>query len=263
MDTKGRALCFIAVALALSACGKKDAPALLTAQDSSQAASRYLAPPQVLAVSGQPGGELSIQGVAKAESLIRGVTPDRKGYGATTGKNGRFVLDLPPTNAPEMIAISEENGRRELQADGWLFVPPDAPDRAVILRAGAPSRPLQAGLVATIDSDSAGGAAIAGVAAPGAAVDVTVDGGTAVRAIADDHGVWGARLGVDKHITAGAHQVRVTSRGLTVDRSFDFTPGATTQIFNAVREPDGWRIAWATPGGGVQTTFLLVGAPRS
>ena len=36
-----------------------------------------------------------------------------------------------------------------------------------------------------------------------------------------------------------------------------------TQIFNAVREPDGWRIAWAMPGGGVQTTFLLVGAARS
>ena len=263
MHSHGRALGFILSALVLAACGKKDAAALLTAPDPSHAPSSYLSPPQVLAVAARPGGAIAIEGAAAPDSRIRGVTPDRKGYGATTGKNGRFSLEVPPSNAPELIAISEENGRRQLQTDGWLFVPPDAPQRAVILRAGAPSRPLQAGLVAAIDFDAAGGAAIAGVAAPDAEVDVSVDGGTAVRAYADVRGVWGARLGVDKHVTPGAHQVRVTSKSFVVDRSFDFSVGATTQIFTATREADGWRIAWAMPGGGVQTTFLLVGAARS
>jgi hypothetical protein len=217
-------------------------------------------------VSALPGRGLEIRGAATSDprtpdARVSGEATDLKRYGATVGKNVRFVLEMPAATAPELIAISEESGRRQLKTDGYLFVPPDAPDHAVVLRAGVPSRALQAGLIGTIDFDSGGGVAIAGVATPGAAVDVSVDGKAVARATADGQGFWEARLGVDK---PGSHQVRVSSRGLdVVDRAFDFTAGTTTQIYTATREPDGWRIAWAMPGGGVQTTLLLLGASRS
>ena len=263
MHGHGRVLWFTLAALSLAACGRKDAAPLLPAADASHAQPAYLSQPQVLAVTRRPGGVIAIEGAALPDSRISGEMPDRKRYGATTGKNGRFSLEVPPSPAPELIAISEQNGRRELQTDGWLFVPPDAPERAVILRAGAPSRPLQSGLVAAVDVDAGGGAGVSGVTAPKAEVDVSVDRGTVVRAFADGRGVWGARLGLDKHVTSGAHQVRVTSNSAVVDRSFDFTVGATTQLFTPAREAGGWRVAWIMPGQGVQTTFLLVGASRS
>ncbi|HWE45148.1 MAG TPA: hypothetical protein VG407_03890 [Caulobacteraceae bacterium] len=263
MHSHGRVLVFGLLALALCACGKKAAGTLLAAPNPSQAQSGYRAPPQVFAVRAQPGGEIEIDGVAAPDARVGGETPDRKRYGATAAKSGRFTLEMPASAAPQLIAVSEETGRRDLQADGWLFVPPDAPERAVVLRAGASTRPLQAGLVGTIDFDANGAAAISGVTAPGVEADVSIDGGTPVRAIADARGVWEAHLGVDKHIAPASHQVRVVSRSQSFDRSFDFSVGASGPLFNPVREPDGWRVAWKTPDGAVQTTFVFVGAQRS
>ncbi len=258
----------LGAAASLGACERKGAGALLGAGDAGHAPSGYVTPPLVTAVNGQPGGAITITGVAAPETRIRGETPDHRGYGATSDKAGRFTLEAPPTTTPLLIAVYEEqDGGRPVSADGYLFVPPDAPGRAVLLRAGAPSRPLRSSgpgaLIAVTDFDAGGGGAVSGLAAPGAEVDVSIDGGAMVRAHADTQGVYAVRLGADKPLGAGAHGVRVTTGGQTVERSLDFSTSATTQLFNAVRMPDGWRVAWTLPGGGVQSTFIAVGALHS
>jgi hypothetical protein len=253
-----------ATATLAAGCGRKDAALTDPSVDASKtAASGYLAPPQVLAVRGQPGGAIQIEGVGTPDARIRGVTADRKSYGATVDKKGRFSLEVPSMATPTLIGIAEESGHSVLQADGLLFVPPDAPQKAVILRSGAPSKPLAPApdLIAATDFDAGGGAAVAGVTAPNATVDVSLDGGTAVRTTADARGVYGARLGLDKSVSAGAHNIRVSSHGQSADRNLSFSAGTTTAaaFFNPVREPDGWRVAWSLRDGGVQTTFVLTG----
>jgi hypothetical protein len=250
----------LAAAASLSGCERKSAAALLGSGDPAHAPSGYLTPPKVTSVSGPVAGMLNISGVGAPETRIRGVTPDRRGYGATSDKAGRFTLEAPPVATPLLIAVSEEqDGGRQLSADGWLFVPPDAPSHAVVLRAGAPSRPLPGGggLIASTDFDAGGGGAVSGVTTPGAEVDITVDGGPVTRTHADTQGIYAAHLGADKPLSSGAHTLRVTVGGQTIERGLIFNAASTTQTFNAVHEADGWRVAWTTPGGGVQTTFII------
>ncbi len=261
-----RLLVLLLTASALAACGRKGAEALIGAQpDPTRAEARYLDPPQVLAVRGRAGESLVLEGRASPDSRIRAVTPDNKAYGATADHKGRFSLEIPPSNQPLVIALSEGEGRNMLQAEGWLFVPPDDPDRAVMLRAGAPARPLAdgAGLIAATDFDSAGGAGVSGVAAPNTEVEVSLDGGAAVHVQSDARGVYAARLGVDHPIAAGTHQVKVTTHGQSLDRSLQFAAGTASQIVSASKEAGGWRLVWMMPGGGSQTTFVLTGAARS
>jgi hypothetical protein len=251
---------------ALGACGQRDrGPSLSAAADPTRSESGYLAPPQIQAVVGQPGQPLMVKGVGAPDARIRAVTPEHKGYGATADGKGKFALEIPASASPLLIAVSEEDPRRSVPTEGWLFVPPDAPGRAVLLRPGAASRPLAAGsgLIAATDFDGAGGGALSGVSAPGAVVEVSVDGGAVIRGHADERGVFGVRLGADKAITAGAHSIKVTAHGQSAERSVQFTAGSTPLTFTAAREVDGWRVVWSLPGGGNQTTFVLTGAAHS
>jgi hypothetical protein len=130
----------------------------------------------------------------------------------------------------------------------------------VLLRAGAPARPIDpsAGLIAVIDYDAAGGASVSGVASAGATVEVTVDGGRPAKARADARGVYGRSLGDEGRLAAGAHTLNVSMPAGSENKSATFTAGSPGQTFRAVREPTGWRVDWAPPGGGAQSTFVFM-----
>ena len=210
MHSHGRVLWFILAPLALAACGRKDAAPLLPAADASHAqpaAEAYLQPPQVLAVTIQTeaGGVIAIQGRGFAGLAHQRRDARQQGLRRDHRQEWTLLARGPAQSAqPLVIAISEADGRRALQTDGWLFVPPDAPERAVILRAGAPARPLQSGLVAAVDVDAGGGAGVSGVTAPkrrGGRVDRRR--GRGPRLQADARRRLGRGLGVDKPVTAG------------------------------------------------------------
>jgi hypothetical protein len=269
-----------ALACLVAACGQGAPPSSSTGPEAAGANSNagYEAPPQVLSVTASAGGGFVIRGRAGPEARIRAVTPDQKAYGATAGRDGGFSLDVPAIGGPALISLSTESGRHPIESEGWLFVPPDAPARAVLLKPGAPARSFDAtgGPIGALDYDAGGGASVSGLTTPNMPVSVSLDGGTPVKTRADARGAYGVRLGGDKPVAPGEHEVRVTvgdqtpgtpgSSLKTTTRRMQFVAGAAASLsggaFSAQREPEGWRVVWAPPGGR-QTTFVPVGPPRS
>jgi hypothetical protein len=204
------------------------------------------------------GGGVVLSGRASPNARIRADTLDKAAYGVTAADDGRFVLELPPSRLPRLVAVSVEGPRRSTPAQGWLFIPPDRPERAVLLRPGAGARAYPgAGLLATVDYDPAGGVAVSGVAAKNVPVEVSVDGGEFIASHSDAEGRWTARL--PAALTPGAHELRARAGGVQVERQVDLSPPRASKAFAAEREKDDWRVDWIPPGGGSQTTLVLIG----
>lgn len=259
------ALTSILCAAALVACGRGSdrapavAPAGLNPGDGG-----YVSPPRVLSVGLAADGSLAITGAASPDGRIRGVVPSGRAFGATADKTGKFTLLMPRPPGPVLLNLSQERGGQGTRAEGWLFVPPDGPAHAVILRPGAAALPLnrQAGLVATADYDAAGGAAVGGMASPGQTVEVSFDNGPAVEARADERGAFGARISSEGRIAPGEHTVHISAGRQSSERRVTLVAPAQ-QMAGALREPDGWRVVWPLPGGGLQSTFVVTGQERS
>jgi len=264
----------VSAALLAAACGKGPSSAAEQAAETagsnpSGQGGNYLRPPEILAVSAARDGGFLIRGKAEPEARIRAVTlsTDHKAYGATAGADGAFVLGAPPSSTPLLVALASEAGKHQVSAEGWLFIPPDAPSRAVVLRAGAPARPRDpaAGAFGAVDYDGGGGS-VSGFAPPGAVVSVALDGANPLRARPDSHGMFAVRLGADRAVSPGSHEIRVSTGAQTSTRSLQFHAGSEQslggQTFSALREADGWRVVWTLPGGGAQTTFVPIGTER-
>jgi hypothetical protein len=222
----------------------------------------YLTPPEATEVRTSPGGATVVLGRAEPEARVRAVTPGTgRAFGATADARGRFSLMIPGGAEAALVVLSAEGERRSTQAEGYLFIPIDAPAGAVLLRPGAPARPLGPMLrpLAAVDYDPAGGAAVSGRVTPNATVTVSVDGGVPVQTKADASGVYGVRL-ASARLAPGLHNFRVASGGLVADRSLVLAPPPSDQA-GAAREPGAWRVNWPAPGGGRQATLVVAAEP--
>ncbi|HYF22022.1 MAG TPA: hypothetical protein VD929_01355 [Caulobacteraceae bacterium] len=243
----------------LSACGGEEAPA--TPGRPAAASAGYAAPPLPLSIGPAAGGGVLVRGRAAPEARVRALTTAGSAYGATAASSGAFVLELPASPAPRLIALSSQEKGRSVHAEGWLFVPPDAPARGVALNPGAAATPLAgAGLIAAVDYDAGGGAAVAGLAAPRVPVKVWIDGAEAAEGFTDETGAYGLRA--EGRVPPGDHEIRVQAgeRGAAV--RVRLAAAAPGEQFMASRDPAGWHIGWRTPGGGAQTTVVLSGGAR-
>jgi hypothetical protein len=219
----------------------------------------YAVPPSPTGVTSARSGAVTVHGRAARGVRVRGVSPQGAAYGATAGDDGAFALDLPPAATPHLLALSSEDGIRSIPGEGWLFVPPDQPGRAVLLRSGAPATPLKgaASLIAAVDYDAAGAVAVSGIAAPGARVQIFLDGAEAGVVKAGADGTYGARLA--RRVSPGAHLIRAAAGGRSAEQAVSLTPGgAVREVLSARREPEFWRVTWSPAGGGVQTTLVPV-----
>ncbi|HYF22719.1 MAG TPA: hypothetical protein VD929_04905 [Caulobacteraceae bacterium] len=239
---------------ALGACGDDEAPAAPGRPVAAGAG--YAAPPLPLGVEPALGGGVLVRGRAAPEARIRALTTAGSAYGATAAASGAFVLELPASPAPRLIALSAQEKGRSVHGEGWLFVPPDAPGRGVVLNPGAAATPLAgAGLIAAVDYDAGGGAAVAGLAAPRAAVKVWIDGAEAAEGFTDETGAYGLRA--EGRVPPGDHEVRVQAGERSAAVRVRLAAAAPGEQFMASRDPLGWRVGWRTPGGGAQTTVVL------
>ena len=221
----------------------------------------YAPPPRISSVTGKAGGSAIIAGSAAPDSRVRAETADQATYGATAGHDGRFEIELPMVGRSRLVALSVEGPSRSTRATGWLFVPPDAPERAVLLKAGAAAGPLAgAGLIAAVDYDPGGGVAASGRTAPNASVALAVDGGAGQEAQADPAGVWSVRI--TTALSAGPHVLHVRSGGARADRTVVLGGRSVSGVFQAIREHDAWRVDWTPPGGGAQSTLVLLANPQ-
>lgn len=246
-----------AAAAALAACGPRaEQPPASVLSEAEKAG--YLPAPVLTGVALGSGGDIVLHGRAAPQGRVRATTPAGVAYGATANAAGRFALELPVQAEPLLVAISAEAGERSTLAEGWLFAPPADLRRATLLRPGAPARVLDpaAPLIAAVDFDAAGGLAVAGVAPPNAEVRLFVDGAAVPPARSDAAGRYGFRL---PRISPGPHRLRVESADRRQERALALDARPPEQQLSASRIAGGWRVDWATPGGGAQTTLIFDG----
>lgn len=247
--------------LAAAACERQDerpaAPELTAAERAG-----YLPAPEVTQVVRGPGGGLMIHGRSKPGGRIRATTPAGEAYGATAGADGRFAIELPAMDTPMLASVSVEERGRSTLAEGWLFVPPTEPGRAALLRPGAAAWVFgtEPGLLAAVDYDGDGGAAVSGKTEPDRDIRVFVDGAPAGQVRSDAQGRYSLRL---SRVAPGAHAVRVVAGEETMERTLNLAVATPSQTYTASRETGGWRVDWTAPGGGLQSTILVTGPGAS
>ncbi len=242
---------FLALGL-LAACGRE-------AEQTPQAAvqdAAYAAPPTIASVARAPDGGLAISGSAEPGERIRLIEMDGTAHGVTAGEDGAFSLTLPATAAQDrLISVNVQRADRAVSADGWLFSPAAAPERALMLRPGGASLPVGAApLLATVDVDAGGGAAVSGVTEPNEEVEVRIDGVRSGTTQADASGRWS--LALRTPLSAGQHRILAVSSN-QLERTVDLAAVRPTAPFETSVLDGAIRIAWALPGGGAQTTYLL------
>jgi hypothetical protein len=250
-----------ASALTLCACDRAPRPQVQQPAPSgtpSAAPADYVQPPHILAVKRGAAGSMLVEGSAAPDARVRAVQTDGASFGATADHKGRYAVEVPPGKGPKLIALSTEDPTRSVRAQGWLFIPPDAPERAVLLRPGAAARPLAgASLIAAVDYGPGGGLAISGMAGRDAPVAVALDGAAIQETHADGQGIW--TLQFASPAPPGAHVLHVRSGAAHADVNVVLASRPARGLFQAGREAADWRIDWTPPGGGAQTTLLILG----
>lgn len=231
-------------------------PAQPTGSEATQPA--YAAPPVALAIETAAQGGLTIRGRAGPDERVRLIQMDGTAHGVTAGGDGAFAISVPGAAATNrLFNLSVERAGQSVSSDGWLFSPAAAPTRAVMLRAGGASLPVGAApLLATVDMDPGGGVALAGRGAPGETITLTVDGQTAGRAVAGDAGVW--FLVLPTALSQGRHSFVASADGREARADLDLTPIRPDGALEAATVAGGVRVAWGLPGGGTQTTWILL-----
>jgi hypothetical protein len=112
-----------------------------------------------------------------------------------------------------------------------------------------------------LDYDPSGFSAAAGRARPGAVVRLMMDGALAGAGRADAGGRYSI-LAANSRLAFGAHTALVQSGdGQAAQRFIISPPGPTlTALYQVDPTPGGWRLEWALPDGGVQTTLVFTPA---
>ena len=243
----------VVLGLILAGCAPDAAPADVSAETPT-----YTAPPVAERVSVSPEGQLTISGRTGPDERVRIIQMDGTAHGGTADGNGAFSIAIPAGGDEDLLFnLSVERAGQSVSSDGWLFSPGHAPNRAVMLRIGGASRPVgPAPLLAVLDMDGGGGVALAGRSTPGARVRVSLDGQARGAAQADETGLWFMVL--SSTVSAGPHQVTVNDGEDRVDRRLDLQPQRASGPLESTHFPDAVRVVWALPGGGNQTTWILL-----
>jgi hypothetical protein len=250
----------VTVLALVAACGQPADNATNTTNDAAAASPQeYQAAPEVLGASVAKGGAIELTGSASPGVAVRLASPGGAAQFATANARGRWRIALAAAPAPRLFGLSMSSGGPVVQAMGYIFV---APDGAVArLRAGGGTEALAPGAqgleALALDYDNRRAAALSGLATPGAAVTLRVDGVERGQAVADKSGRF--TLALNEPLDAGAHGFDLTSA--SGEAQFEVTVDAPATLakgpFVAVRQDHAWRVDWRTPGGGAQTTLVL------
>jgi len=212
-------------------------------------------------------GRTLLEGRAAPDAQVRLATPAGAAVLAKADGGGQWRLRLPPGAGLRLFGLSMTEGERTVQSEGYLAVAPAGGVRALAaqLRAGAGALVLTdippvsgaAPHILAVDFDRQGGAVVSGGGAPGADVILKVDGAPHGRLRVDAGGRFSMAL--NEPLTPGDHRLEAVGADVSAAVNVPVSAAAplTAGPFLAARTPFGWRIDWMTPGGGVQTTFLI------
>jgi hypothetical protein len=254
----------LAAALVLGACSR-NAPSAPTAEVAPSPApdeSGYLAPPLVLGAQRAADGSVVLSGRSGPQVRVRLSTPPptSTAYGATAGEGGGWSIATPAASDVRLYGVAEELVGRDVQGEGYVATLPAPGPAGVLLRAGGGAAVLvgQGALkIAAVDYDSSGSAVVSGLARPGAAARLSIDGAAAGEARVNERGRFSINLA--SGLTAGDHEAVIQCGDQSA--SAKFTVGHPAPIvglpYHGERTPAGWRIDWLTPGGGEQSTQIF------
>lgn len=242
----------------LAACGPGApiAPAKADKPDSAEAG--YVAPPVVEAARKAANG-ISLSGRGAPDSDLRLGSPTGEAVMGRVDAVGQWTATVPNEPGVRLFGLSTTHKGRTVRAEGYVMVA-DGGDVA-LLRAGAGAVRLaeasSSPRILTVDVDRGGGAVVSGVAAPGAGLNVRVDRITQGGARADDNGRF--FISLRGLLSPGVHDIQVAGEGGETAVSVATSPAAplTDGPVRAERAANGWRVDWMTPGGGVQSTYLI------
>jgi len=259
----------IGTSLALWGCGdaktdewrpQKTAPAS-THADAAEAG--YVAPPRVQEASRVPAG-LLLTGVGAPSANIRLGAPTGETIVGHADANGLWSLTVPLGGGVRLYGLSMTREGRTVQAEGYVMITPEG--SVALLRAGSGAWRLAPDSVSphilAVDVDPEGGAVISGMATPGAGLGVRVDRTPrAVGQAAEDGRFF---LSLSQPLGPGAHDIQVSGEGGEQRITVDTSPAArlVDGPVRTQRLDNAWRADWMTPGGGLQTTFLMQPAAR-
>lgn len=247
-------------AVLLAACGPDAPNHAKTPEKVDSAEAGYIAPPSLERVQRSAGG-VTLSGRGAPEADVRLRSPTGEVVTGKTDAEGRWSLDVPNEAGVRLFGLSTTREGRTVQAEGYVMVA-EGGDVA-LLRAGAGARRLAGGSssprILAIDFDREGGAVVSGVAAPEAGLNVRVDRVTRGGGRADEGGHF--FISLDQPLTPGAHDIQVAGEGGETALTVNIAAPAplVSGPVRAERAPQGWRVDWMTPGGGVQTTLLIGG----
>jgi hypothetical protein len=245
--------------LILAACGRS-APwpqAQDRAADAGDAS--YREPPQLRSARRTPDGGVALSGRALAGAAVRLASPDGRYQEARADQGGGWALTAP-NGGPALYALSQQAAGRRDQADGYVAVLPDAGPVAAVLRAGTGALSMAGGpgrlSILAVDTDRSGVAIISGWASPNQPLRVLIDGAPADQGATGQDGRFA--LSLPKPLAPGEHAVQVVSPTGEARAMIEAGPPPVfAGVLHATPRDWGWRLDWATPAGGVQTTELF------
>lgn len=246
------------VASLLTACGPAApiAPAKADKPDSAEAG--YVAPPTVDAARRAANG-VSLSGRGAPDSDLRLGSPTGEVVMGRVDAVGQWTATVPHAAGVRLFGLSTTHKGRTVQAEGYVMVADGG--EVALLRAGTGAVRLAAASssprILTVDIDRGGGAVVSGVAAPGAGLNVRVDRITQGGARTDENGRF--FISLRGLLSPGVHDIQVAGEGGETAASIATAPAAplTYGPVRAERAANGWRVDWMTPGGGVQSTYLI------
>lgn len=246
------------VASLLTACGPSApiAPAKADKPDSAEAG--YMAPPTVDAVRRTANG-ISLSGRGAPDSDLRLGSPTGEVMMGRVDAVGQWTVTAPNAPGVRLFGLSTTHEGRTVQAEGYVMIADGG--EVALLRAGTGAIRLAAASasprILTVDVDRGGGAVVSGVATPGAGLNVRVDRITQGGAQVDEGGRF--HISLRGLLSPGVHDIQVAGEGGETAVSIATSPAAplTYGPVRADRAANGWRVDWMTPGGGVQSTYLI------
>ena len=216
-----------------------------TARPEAAAGSGWVRPPVIREVR-LAQATLTFSGEAEpgARVVLRG--GEGAAYAAAADAEGRFEIRMVAPAHALLLRPETQVGQEAAASPDRLLVLAGGRGPIALLRTGGPARRLDAGpALDAIDSDGLSQTA-SGRAEPGTVVRIEA-GGEAVAARPDASGRWSVMLG---RIASG-EPVRVAGTDFVWPGS-----GPAEGDLRVERAGAGWRVAWTSPGGARQWTWM-------
>ena len=191
-----------------------------------------------------PGAQMQLEGAGRLAT--------------TTDRTGRWRFRLPASPEARVFGLSLRLAGRVVRAQGDVLVTPSG-HAAMLLAGGGAVTPSATGAprITAFDFDRQGAAIVSGVAPRGSAISLRIDGRQAAAGAVGPDGRFS--LSLPQPVSAGAHAVELVGDAFRANVQIDSTPAPpmTDAALRTSLTAQGLRVDWTTPGGGVQSTWVL------